>query len=58
MQASPYDLAEWGYPPIAIETPGGKAAYVEHQRAFAAEAAVLRGRLAQALASLLAEALP
>jgi len=52
MQASPYDLAEWGYPPIRIETTEGKAAYVEHQRAFAAEAAALRGRLAQALAPL------
>ena len=53
MQASPYDLAEWGYPPIRIETTDGKAAYVEHQRAFAAEAAALRGRLAQALAPLM-----
>jgi hypothetical protein len=52
MQASPYDLAEWGYPPIPIETPQGKAAYVEHQRSFAAEAAVLRGRLARELAAV------
>jgi hypothetical protein len=52
MQASPYDLEEWGYPAIRIETTGGKAAYVEHQRAFAAEAAELRGRLAAALAPL------
>ncbi|MCO4255983.1 3-methyladenine DNA glycosylase [Pseudarthrobacter cellobiosi] len=52
MQASPYDLAEWGHPPIRIETTEGKAAYVEHQRAFAGEAAALRGRLAQALAPL------
>jgi hypothetical protein len=58
MQASPYDLEEWGYPPIAIETPGGKAAYVEHQRAFAEEAAVLRGRLAEALAPLAEPAAP
>lgn len=52
MQASPYDLEEWGYPPIRIETPDGKAAYVEHQRAFAAEAGVLRERLSEALAPL------
>ncbi|WP_426227002.1 3-methyladenine DNA glycosylase [Pseudarthrobacter sp. DSP2-3-2b1] len=52
MQASPYDLEEWGYPAIRIETADGKAAYVEHQRAFAAEAAELRGRLAAALAPL------
>ena len=52
MQASPYDLTEWGYPPIPIETPQGKAAYVEHQRSFAAEAAVLRGKLATALSAV------
>lgn len=52
MQASPYDLAEWGYPAIRVETPEGKAAYVEHQRAFAAEAAALRERLALELAPL------
>jgi hypothetical protein len=52
MQASPYDLAEWGYPAIPIETPQGKAAYVEHQRAFSTEAATLRGLLAEALAPL------
>ena len=34
MQASPYDLTGWGYPAIPIETPAGKAAYVEQQRAF------------------------
>ncbi len=51
MQASPYDLAEWGYPAIPIETPQGKAAYVEQQRSFAAEAAVLRDRLALELAA-------
>ncbi|UEL29101.1 3-methyladenine DNA glycosylase [Pseudarthrobacter sp. L1SW] len=49
MQASPYDLAEWGYPAIPIETPQGKAAYVEYQRSFAAEAAALRERLAAEL---------
>ncbi|WP_320537396.1 3-methyladenine DNA glycosylase [Pseudarthrobacter sp. IC2-21] len=58
MQASPYDLAEWGYPPVQIETPEGKAAYVEHQRAFAAEAAALRSLLAQSLAPLSATVLP
>ena len=58
MQASPYDLAEWGYPPIPIETTAGKAAYVEHQRAFAAEAAALRVRLAASLAPLAGAELP
>jgi hypothetical protein len=45
MQASPYDLSEWGYAPIRIEVPEGKAAYVAAQRAFADEAAGLRSRL-------------
>jgi hypothetical protein len=53
MQASPYDLSDWGYPAIPIETPDGKAAYVEQQRAFSAEAQMLRGRLLAALAPLL-----
>jgi hypothetical protein len=50
MQASPYDLTDWGFEPIAIETPAGKARYVEAQRGFAAEAAALRERLTTALA--------
>ena len=49
MQASPYDLAAWGYPPIRIETALGKADYVAAQRAFSAESAVLRGRLLAAV---------
>ena len=52
MQASPYDLTGWGYPAIPIETPAGKAAYVEQQRAFSAEAQALRGRMMSALAPL------
>ncbi|WP_416418077.1 3-methyladenine DNA glycosylase [Paenarthrobacter aromaticivorans] len=53
MQASPYDLEEWGYPPIRIETPQGKAEYVEYQRAFAAESQTLRARVLQAIQPLL-----
>ncbi|MFY0406087.1 3-methyladenine DNA glycosylase [Solicola sp. PLA-1-18] len=45
MRASPYDLAAWGYEPVRIETPAGKAEYVRAQRAFAERAAVLRERL-------------
>ncbi|GGH96283.1 hypothetical protein GCM10007170_23770 [Arthrobacter liuii] len=56
MQASPYDLAGWGYPAIPIETAQGKAAYVEHQRAFAAEAGILRERLAAELGAMAEEA--
>ncbi len=53
MQASPYDLEEWGYPAIRIETPQGKAEYVEHQRAFAAEAQALRARVLDEVRPLL-----
>ena len=49
MQASPYDLNEWGYPAILIETPEGKAEYVEYQRAFSAESQALRHRLLREL---------
>jgi hypothetical protein len=45
MAASPYDLSSLGVEPIRIETAQGKAAYIAHQRAFAASAADLRGRL-------------
>lgn len=45
MRASPYDLADLGYPPVRIETIEGKAEYVEAQRAFAERAAPLRARL-------------
>jgi hypothetical protein len=45
MRASPYDLTDWGYRPIAIETAEGKAEYVAHQRNFADRAAVLRSAL-------------
>ncbi|MDQ6753939.1 MAG: 3-methyladenine DNA glycosylase [Actinomycetota bacterium] len=49
MKASPYDLHEWGYPPIAIETAAGKAEYVSRQRHFSELAAELRARLLQAV---------
>jgi hypothetical protein len=52
MRASPSDRTDWGYPPIRIETAEGKAAYVEHQRAFSAEAQVLRARLLAELAPM------
>ena len=45
MRASPYDLADLGYPPVPIETPAGRAAYVRAQAAFAEHAAPLRDRL-------------
>ncbi len=56
MRASPYDLADLGYAPVAIETPEGKAAYVEAQRAFAARGGALRRRLLAVLDALPAPA--
>jgi hypothetical protein len=56
MQASPYDLADWGYPAILIETPEGKAEYVDYQRSFAAESQDLRRGLLRELTPLLESA--
>jgi len=53
MRASPYDLADLGYEPVRIETPEGKAEYVEAQRAFADRGAALRRRLVDACDRLL-----
>ncbi len=45
MRASPYDLTELGYRPVAIETAAGKAEYVAAQRQFADRGQLLRARL-------------
>jgi len=52
MRASPYDLADLGYPPVQVETPEGRAEYVRAQRDFADRAAVLRSRLIELCAAL------
>lgn len=52
MQASPYDLADWGHDPIRIETPEGKATYVRMQKEFAARADSLRLSLLEIANSL------
>jgi hypothetical protein len=49
MRASPYDLADLGYPPVRIETPAGRAEYATAQRAFADRAAPLRASLVAAI---------
>ena len=54
MQASPYDLAEYGLEPVAIETQEGKAQYVARQRGFAARSSALRQRLVEVCDALLA----
>jgi hypothetical protein len=48
MEASPYDLSEWGFSPVPIETPEGKAEYVRRQRAFAERGNALRHRILEA----------
>ncbi len=47
MRASPYDLADHGYPPVRIETPAGRAEYARAQAGFAERAAPLRERLVE-----------
>ena len=42
MRASPYDLSDYGFEPIAIETPAGRAEYVRAQQHVAERAAPLR----------------
>lgn len=46
MRASPYDLRGYGFEPIAIETPAGRAEYVRAQQSIAERAAPLRCTLA------------
>jgi hypothetical protein len=53
MRASPYDLSEWGYAPVAIETAEGKAEYVRRQREFALAGNALRERIVGVLDGLL-----
>jgi hypothetical protein len=51
MQASPYDLSAFGYSPIPIETPEGRAEYVRIQKEISNQATELRERLLQYLRS-------
>ncbi|WP_159623158.1 3-methyladenine DNA glycosylase [Ruania rhizosphaerae] len=53
MRASPYDLRDWGYEPVPIETADGKATYVAAQREFAERANGLRDRVLEVTSSLL-----
>lgn len=45
MRASPYDLTDYGYRPIQIETAAGRAEYVRHQSEIALRAEPLRATL-------------
>nr|WP_318241723.1 3-methyladenine DNA glycosylase [Arthrobacter pullicola] len=52
MRASPYDLQDWGYEPIPVETPAGRAQYASAQRAFSEESQRLRARILNLLEPL------
>ena len=56
MRASPYDLADLGYPPVRVETPAGKQEYFAAQRDFAERGTPLRARLVAECERLLAVA--
>jgi hypothetical protein len=45
MRASPYDLSSYGYQPVRIDTPGGRAEYVREQSELATRAAQVRSAL-------------
>ncbi|MFG1935230.1 3-methyladenine DNA glycosylase [Mycobacterium sp. NPDC048908] len=46
MRASPYDLRDYGFDAIPVETPAGRAEYVRAQQSIAEQAAPLRATLA------------
>lgn len=53
MRASPYDLREFGFEPIAVEEPAGRAEYVRRQDLVAQRAAPLRAALLERCEQLL-----
>ena len=58
MRASPYAFRELGYDPIPIESPEGRAEYVEHQRDFAERGGRLRARVIACLRAALDVSVP
>ena len=58
MRASPYDFRDLGYAPIPIESPEGRAEYVEHQRDFAERGGRLRARVIDDLRAALDVSIP
>ncbi|MFT4185869.1 MAG: 3-methyladenine DNA glycosylase [Micrococcaceae bacterium] len=53
MQAAPYDLSDWGYEPVKIETPAGKAEYVKRQKEFTERGNALRKEILKYLENLM-----
>lgn len=49
MKAAPYELRDWGYEPVRVESAEGKAEYVKAQRGFAQRSVALRRRLLELL---------
>jgi len=58
MRASPYDLSRFGFEPIAVEEPAGRAEYVRSQVVIAERARPLRKALQSHCERLLAHDLP
>jgi len=54
MRASPYDLMDYGYPPIQIETANGRKEYEHYQRLLYEKGLPLREKLINALEKILA----
>lgn len=52
MRASPYDLSDWGFMPVCIETDDGRNEYEQAQRELAAESVPVRKQLLQELTHL------
>lgn len=53
MRASPYELSGYGFPPIAIQTPAGRAEYVRAHQGIAERSGVLRAAPAERCDQLL-----
>lgn len=45
MEASPYDLTAWGFQPVRIEEPAGRAEYVRRQRGLMQRGQALRAEI-------------
>jgi hypothetical protein len=52
MRASPYDLRDFGFAPIAVETADGRREYATAQESLSVRAAPLRERLLRACVAL------
>jgi len=53
MQASPYDLRDFGFGPVRVETPEGRSEYQRRQRDLSESAEVLRETLIEVVGDVL-----